>query len=284
MSVATPATGAKVLTRRLLIGIKRKLHRKDDAKAQKADVAFRAQRKGALERAQYRCIFCGFRSKSSNEVHHLDDNHHNNDPSNLACVCKLCHPYHHVGEVAVRATTQGLEEGHVGFKATNLVRAPEGFSPQDMNHLLRAVAIGLSNEDEAPMARKIFNLLNSPYALEETARAYLPNKEEKVKRLNPADVAAALSELTQDEYEQREPYVRDLRLLYSPTLLKNWGRAYAQENPAFADPASWERLLERQMKVVAPPRNEDESVGVESLADSGTSSDDSDDEYEDDDE
>lgn len=259
----------------LLVGIKRRMFRQNDKQAKEADAAFRAQRKGALERANYRCIFCGFKSQKSNEVHHLDNNHHNNDPKNLACVCKWCHPYHHIGEAARRPIPQGLEEGHLGPKATALFRVPKDapISPQDMNHLMRAIGIALSDEKEAPYAKKIFDMLISKDMLEETARAFMPRKEEKITRLNPLDMAAALSQLTDDEYQARESVLSDVRLAYAPGTLAQWGRAIKAEQPAFADPADWEKLLEKPLKVINPqeaaadagsdPANE--SVGVEAL-------------------
>jgi len=274
------AQGTKPLLKQLLIGIKRRLHRHSDKKAQQADAAFRAQRKDALERASYRCIYCGFRSQQLNEVHHLDDNHHNNDPQNLACVCKWCHPYHHIGEAARRAIAQGLEEGHVGPKASALIQLPESglISAQDMNHLLRALSIALSDEKEAPVAQKIFEMLASQEVLNETAGAFLPRKADNVKRLNPADMAAALSQLTHDEYAKRGPILKNLRLMYTPSVLVQWGRALKAEQPAFADPSGWERLLEKPLKAVLPAaalaNSASESVGVEALADDDEENDD----------
>src|SRR5690625_2648446 len=79
----------------LIVGIKRRIHRRHDKRAAQADAEYRALRRPALEAADYRCKFCGYRSKKYSEVHHLDDDHHNNSPENLTSICLLCHPYHH---------------------------------------------------------------------------------------------------------------------------------------------------------------------------------------------
>jgi len=108
--------------RNLVIGIKRKLHRRDDEHAKKADAIFNAQRNSALKRSNYCCVFCGAKSLKFNEVHHLDDNHHNNSPENLVAICKLCHPYHHIGQACLDGKESGLNEGHIGSKNIALIR------------------------------------------------------------------------------------------------------------------------------------------------------------------
>lgn len=49
-----------------------------------------------FQRDNYTCYYCGFQSDRYQEVHHLDHNHENNDPSNLVTVCPLCHQNHHL--------------------------------------------------------------------------------------------------------------------------------------------------------------------------------------------
>jgi 5-methylcytosine-specific restriction endonuclease McrA len=49
----------------------------------------KAQRRAALERARYRCQRCG--STERLEVHHADQNPHNQDPANHVVLCEQCH-------------------------------------------------------------------------------------------------------------------------------------------------------------------------------------------------
>ena len=257
------------IMRRLIIGIKRKVHRQKDgdAKIQQAEAALKSQRKGALEKSNYRCIYCGFRSLKYNEVHHLDDDHHNSTPENMACICKLCHPYHHVGEAARRGKPTGIEESHLGVqKAIGLIRVPNDHAipAQDLNHLQRAIAIAMSDPKEAEMAGKVYGLLSTPELFQDLATAlYGPENvaggtdengkpKKGITGVNPVDMAAALSYLTEDEYKERAPVLAPLRVLYHPNRLIEWGRGWKAEQPAFADPEGWERLLEKPMQLIEP--------------------------------
>jgi intracellular multiplication protein IcmJ len=78
------------------LSVKRSKHRLDDPERDHADAKFAGVRESVLVKSKYACVHCGFQSKKFQEVHHLDDNHQNNDPSNLVCVCPLCHSCHHV--------------------------------------------------------------------------------------------------------------------------------------------------------------------------------------------
>jgi len=245
--------------RNLVIGIKRKLHRYRDDQAKKADSVFRAQRGTALKRTDHACVFCGTRSLHLSEVHHLDDNHHNNSPENLVAVCKLCHPYHHIGQASSGGKENGLQEGHIGAKNTALIRVPDSkaIPARDINYLLHAIAIALCDEKEEKDAKAVFGLLASEFNLRELAHAIFgpeakDARGELMSRVQPADMAAALAHLTDDEYERRGIVLDGVRVLYHPKKLKEWGIGWRKEQPAFADPGKWNILLERTLQRVLP--------------------------------
>lgn len=50
--------------------------------------AWRYLRQDILIRDLYTCADCG---KYGNQVDHIDNDSHNNDPANLACRCASCH-------------------------------------------------------------------------------------------------------------------------------------------------------------------------------------------------
>lgn len=262
-------TGGQKLLPRLIVGIKRRLRRADESKAKQAEADFRAVRKPALEKANYRCRFCTFRSQATSDVYHIDNNHHNNDIENLDGICKLCHPYLHVGEPSKLTQPSGLEEGHLGgTSATAMIRVPnsDAISAQDMNHLQRVIAIALTDEKEAAMARKIFDLLADKSNLTDMKLAF------KSHRTN--DMASALSNLTDDEYGDKESLLAPVRMLFAPNVLKNWGREWKDEQPAFSDPKTWPKLMEKSMNLVTPVPlvaspvvHSGPSVGAESLMD-----------------
>lgn len=62
-----------------------------------ADKANAELRKKILERDNYTCCDCSLRFDRHMEVRHLDENHSNNDPKNLKCVCPFCHMRDHLG-------------------------------------------------------------------------------------------------------------------------------------------------------------------------------------------
>lgn len=220
----------------LLIGIKRKLHRYQDARAHQADKEFAALRGKALSAGRYQCVYCGFRSKKHIEVHHRDDDHQNNQPENLVSICPMCHAYHHVGEPSKHGSAKGLSEGHFGAQ-TRLIRVPhaEKIPAQDFNHLLRAIGVAMADPDESKVARQVFSLISNESLRNEMEAALVSN--------HPADMAAAFSHLTDDEYERRGTVVGAVRMLFSPRLLTQWGRQLSVEYTALSQPSRWETLL-----------------------------------------
>src|SRR5581483_5621804 len=89
--------------------------------------AFLPVREQVLKRDGSACRFCGFKAAKFQEVHHVDDNHANNDPTNLVTVCNLCHQVHHLGMCGMR---------HAGF----LAAIPE-LTQTEVNHIARAYFI-----------------------------------------------------------------------------------------------------------------------------------------------
>jgi len=85
-----------------------------------------------LSQGNYECRFCGFHSLS-NEIHNISDNHADISEQNLGIADYLCHAWHHLGQ---------LKQGEA-----YIVYLP-GLSPQDVNHLQRAIAVALQSDDE----------------------------------------------------------------------------------------------------------------------------------------
>lgn len=98
----------------LIVGVKRSLFRIHDPEAEAADAEYQRIRRTLLERVGHTCQFCGFKTRADRtqnarapgvgqgvsgylEVHHIDDDHQNNDPKNLAVTCPFCHQIFHAG-------------------------------------------------------------------------------------------------------------------------------------------------------------------------------------------
>ena len=80
----------------LIMGVKRGVFRKDDPHASLSMDKFKQMRSSILKRDDYTCRFCSLRALKFQEVHHIDDNHDNNKPSNLITACSLCHQVFHI--------------------------------------------------------------------------------------------------------------------------------------------------------------------------------------------
>lgn len=83
--------------KKISLSVKRDRYRCDDPTAEEADKIFKKIRKEILKRDNYTCQFCGLKSLKYQEVHHVNDNHHDNSEKNLITICSLCHSCFHIG-------------------------------------------------------------------------------------------------------------------------------------------------------------------------------------------
>lgn len=218
----------------LCIGIKRGEFRANDAGSKQADAVFDTRREASLRRTSYRCIRCGYESaedikrkkRTYLQVHHLDDDHHNNEPENLTPHCSLDHAYHHIG---CDAPTSG---GSTGWATKMRVAFVPELSPEDLNHLQRAIGAALSSPQEKELAMEIIGLLG---VLTQPVRDVFNSHQAK-------DFAAAFASMTPIEYEQRHQYVEGLRLLFHPEILTAVGADMLDDSPLFPV-KSWEGVV-----------------------------------------
>lgn len=64
-------------------------------------------RKTILQRDEYACQYCDFKSKKYQIVHHIDGNPQNNSDDNLVVICQMCNLVEHAGQGCV---VQGVVE------------------------------------------------------------------------------------------------------------------------------------------------------------------------------
>lgn len=85
----------------LRLSVKTSMFRENDKDSGEADREFKAARLAVLARDRYTCQGCGLVTRGGDgksgffEVHHIDDNHHNNHPNNLVTICPFCHSVKH---------------------------------------------------------------------------------------------------------------------------------------------------------------------------------------------
>jgi len=209
----------------LKFNIKRSIWRLSDA-AHAGDPEFNAARDRVLDRDDYTCRACNFRSpptktgSSYQEVHHLDDNHRNNAFDNLATLCPLCHQVFHIGNA-------GLNNGGT------IIWLPE-ISQSDLNHLARSVFVAIVAESEfSGSARSIYASLE--------ARCLYIEEVFASGASDPAFFGQAFLESNQREL--RPDLVNGLRLLPSPSrfadAINHWVSVGYQGMP----PESWPGLI-----------------------------------------
>lgn len=205
---------------KLLLGVKRLRFRANDSRSGKADAEFKAKRKPALARQGYKCAGCGYKSSdkfSHLDLHHADDNHHNNEETNLLVACHTCHPYQHVGELVRRTDVPAEGLG----KRTKIASVPE-LSAVDLNLLQRAIGAALKDPAEAAYASKMMQVL-------EGRQLYV---KADFGTCSPADFAAAMFQLSAEEYAHRGDAIEDLRLLFNEDVLKIIGSEFLLDNPS----------------------------------------------------
>lgn len=205
--------------RPLQIGVIRdaSLYRANNAgRREAADAEYRAVRPSVMAAGKYTCAFCGWVSRAHNECHHLDGNHANNNPDNLVVADSLCHGYHHLGQRA--SQERSALDNPVG--QTILAAIPE-ISPSDLNLLQRAVGVALLQEGEREIAKEIMRALAE--RSEDVAQA--------LGTYQPGDVAAAMTRLSDQEYEQRAAVCGPLRLLFNQDTLEAEGRKFLKDFP-----------------------------------------------------
>ena len=215
----------------LKLGIKRTVFRAHDGGAASADAEFQAVRDGALQAARYKCRFCGFESVAAASktsllhVHHMDNDHANNQPENLVPSCCLDHSLHHIG---CDAPTKGGDAGWA--TQMRIAYAPE-LSAADFNLLQRAIGAALDDPDVGAAAVEMNALLG---VLTFPVRDVLGSSKAK-------DFAAAFANMTDPQYNERK--TDGLQVLFHPSIQRQAGAELLQENKRMR-PGAWEGLLD----------------------------------------
>jgi intracellular multiplication protein IcmJ len=204
-------------------GVKRQMWRKDDEHAHLADTAFLPIKEEVLKRDGYTCRYCNMKSAKYQEVHHLDDNHHNNNPSNLLTVCNLCHQVFHYGVCGMR---------NAGFVAA----IPE-LTQVEVNQLARAYFVSLLIAEQ-----DVKDKLTGLYAS-------MRNKGDLLKASFALDIsspllfAEVLSNLDDETFANRGTLMADLRLVPTKQAFHDGQLEYYRINnrPVFL-PTGWTAL------------------------------------------
>jgi intracellular multiplication protein IcmJ len=223
----------------LIPSVKCSQWRQDDPDVWEKDREYALVRRGILERDRYTCQYCGLSAKPDRdaepssrkasgylEVHHLDDDHGNNDPQNLATICPFCHLVPHVGFAGNQKLAQLIYMPWLSQKDLNLLVAGMAVA------ILRGAKLG----DDAEMLLHWLQAMDGPVIHEygETM----------------TDVAALGSALLNlhrqppELYAQRGLALAHLRILPNPQMFQPAIAWWSQHGwiPGSSWQASWENL------------------------------------------
>lgn len=178
--------------RPIVLSAKRRSWRMMDVHADEHDKRYLSVREQVLQRDDYSCVFCLFRSTRYQHVHHLDDDHGNNTLSNLVTACPLCHQCFHLGMAGIR-------------KAGIMVWLPE-ISQGALNNLCRAIFVAVQNAGEHEQAaRSLYGAFES--------RAAIIEQELGPGSSNPAAFGQAFLYMNDKQYAERGKRLAPIRLL-----------------------------------------------------------------------
>lgn len=180
----------------IVLGAKRETWRMGEADHDRDD-EFRAIRPKILQRDNYTCRFCGFRSLSYQEVHHLNDDHRDNRPDNLFTACPFCHMCFHIG--------------YAGLMREGFLIWVDGTNPPPqhaINNIARALYMA-DKRGDPPFPVAISMLLEQINARRQLC-------EQKFGSSNPLVLGDALIAMTDEEYGRRELSLRHIRFFPHP--------------------------------------------------------------------
>lgn len=225
MAAPNPALAANFMTRQfrdIVFSVKRRVWRQDDENMESANTDFREVRPEVLRKGNYRCVFCGFRSKHT-EVHHCNDNHADNRPENLDIADPLCHGTQHIGQV--------------GSQKQGVFVWLEGLPQAEVNHLQRTIAVVLEMGDASEKAEARALLQHLASRAELAANAW--------GSANPSDFANAILQLREEDYDKRIGVFAGLALLYRPVRFVEYVGRWIEESYKTLPLKTWGMIYER---------------------------------------
>lgn len=252
----------------LVLSAKREDWRMNDSASEDADAEFSLVKKKVRERDSNTCKFCGFKQNKADyyiQVHHRNDDHHDNRMENLVTACMHCHAVQHIGlwgsageaviiylpewpqaflndmcrVVLVAKKFQTKIEGEVRLASE---RNPKGQAPAHLNERLK------SAKTMSDAAQALFDRL----------RARELDAQLRLGTSDPSDLGTALLHTPEDAYGRRHQPLAPFRLL----LLGHHHPGGRAESPidkmqeitdgwlapggpfAGLEPAGWTRLLQ----------------------------------------
>ena len=148
-----------------------------------------------LQRDNYTCQGCGFRSKEFQEIHHKDGDHSNFKESNLEVLCPLCHQVFHPVMASVSS-------------AASMIWLPE-MTQVELNRLLFAIFSCIKKGNQHPL----HSVAKGVWGVLEMRRVYLENQ---LGKSDPGVYGQVLLNLSPQEYKERNVKMSAIKMLANP--------------------------------------------------------------------
>ena len=202
--------------KKIILSVKRGMFRVDDPESEMSDREFKKVRSDVLKRDKNTCQYCGFESSKFQEVHHIDDNHANNDMSNLITTCSLCHMCHHIGYAGVER------------KGWMIWLDPElGFSQSDLNSLIRQAWIAETSDNK--------EIKFACQSLCSKLQSQIISATRRLGDADPAMLGSHMMKLNEEQYSRRSQVLKGIYFLPRKEGFKRqfeyWASVQNKNNP-----------------------------------------------------
>ena len=210
-----------------VFGVRRPLWRSDDDQRTLLSEANSKLRTAVLQRDNYTCRYCGFKSAKFQALHALDGNPDNCSKENLVTACNLCRQVHHLGACAMNDT---------GFFV-----AVQELTQTEVNNIARAIYVN-ALLDDADVNEKLASLLAAfEFRGGDTLRAVFGG--EVITVLAVAETLASKSLVSDEDYARRAEWLAPLRLFPTRNAFQDGQlEYYAANNRALFSPDNWSAL------------------------------------------
>lgn len=182
--------------------------------------------KAVLERDNYTCQGCNFKSIKYQEIHPINQQHSDMDINNLVTLCPFCHQCYHLN-------TASYSNGG------SLIWLPE-LSQVELHHLVRGIFIALTDEKNP-----YYQIAKQLYLFLENRKSFIDNNFSEGAS-NPALLGQVFLKMPKENYERRGEFLTNIKLL--PTKerfeqqIKYWKEKVYHDIPF----ETWTKLLQSE--------------------------------------
>lgn len=207
-----------------VMGVKRGQWRDDGNHSKLLSEEFASLRLEVLQRDNYSCRFCGFKSAKFQEFHHFDGDHENCTKDNLMTACNLCHQVHHLAACGM---------SNKGFLISN-----QELTQTEINNIARAIYVNeiIGNQETNDKLLSLMASVN--FRGSDTLKTIFSS--DIITTLRIAEILANPNEISDEVYAKRVELLAPLRLFPTKNAFVDGQlEYYAQNNKTLFLPENW---------------------------------------------